>query len=87
MGDPSSYGEHELVDSQEELSSEELVGQIGVNRLIPTSNINTSHISGPVPSMSQIQCETGEFDALIQSDLLEDTKFYQDAVVEYQSNY
>ena len=42
---------------------------------------------GPVPSMCQTQHEGEEFDALGHSDLLEAAKFYQDAVVEYQSAY
>ena len=40
-------------------------------------------ISSPAPSMLQVQHEVEEFDALGQSNLLEDAKFYQDTAVEY----
>ena len=87
MGEASLDSSHELGDSGEELPSEELTAQIFVNRPISTSVLNTSHVSGPAPSTSQMQHEGEEFDALGYSDLLEDAKFYQDAVVEYQNAY
>ena len=77
----------ELGESGEELPSEELVAQIAVNRAIPTSIPDTSHVSGPAPSASHTQHEGEDFDALGHSDLLEDTKFYQDEAIKYQSSY
>ena len=85
IGEPSFDSDHELGDSREELPSGELTGQIVANRTISVSQTlpNTSNIPGPAPSVLQAQHEVGEFDALGHSNLLEDTKFYQDTAVEY----
>ena len=87
MGEASFDSDQELGDSREELPSEELTAQIVVNKPISTSIPNASCVSCPASSVSQIQHNGEEFDALGHSDLLEDAKFYQDAVVEYQSAY
>ena len=84
MGESSFVNDHELGDSRGKLLAE---GKLAANRLISTSVPNTSHISGLALSVSQVQHEVEEFDALSHRDLLEDAKFYQDAVVEYQSAY
>ena len=77
----------ELGESGEELPSEELAAQIAVDRAVPTSIPETSHVTGPAPSASYRQHDSEDFDALGHSDLLEDAKFYQDAAVKYQSTY
>ena len=52
--------------TREELPSEELMAQIAVDRPIPISVPNTSSVSGPALSVSQMQHECEESDALGQ---------------------
>ena len=87
MRESSQDSDPELGVFGEELSSGELTAQIVVDRTIPISIPDTSHVFGPTPSMSHTQYDSGDFDALGYSDLLEDTKFYQDTAVEYQSTF
>ena len=77
----------ELGESGEELPSEELEAQITVDRTIPTSIPDTSHVTGPAPYVSHTQHDSEDFDAFRHSDLFKDAKFYQDAAVKYQSAY
>ena len=90
MLEASLDSSHELGDLREELPFKKFTAQIAGDRPIPTSMSsvpNTIHVTGPAPSVSQMQHEGEEFDALGHSDLLEDAKFYQDTVVKSQSAY
>ena len=55
MSKSSLDGSCELGESGEELPSEELTAQIAIERAIPTSVPNTSHVSGPALSASHTQ--------------------------------